>query len=280
MKKITRPFLALTMACGIGLAGMPAADAAPTFKDFDATINMGNCSGSIVRFPGASDQDRALVLSNGHCRKAGMPEPGTFILDEPVTQTVSILAGDTGERVARMDLDRIVYATMTGNDVSLYRSTKTYAQLKRSGINARPISTAHPADGTAIKIPSGYWRKNYTCKINGFVPTLREAGYEWTDAVRYSSSGCDTKPGTSGSPVVDARTGTVIAINNTMNEDGEQCTMNNPCEVDENGEITVRHRQGYGTQTYTVTTCFDRGRFDLNMEGCQLFGAGEGVRRS
>src|SRR3546814_2272200 len=60
-------------------------------------------------------------------------------------------------------------------------------------------------------------------------------------SVRYTSS-CNTIGGTSGSPVIDDATGKVVAVNNTGNEDGARCTVNNPCEVAENGTVTVRRR--------------------------------------
>src|SRR5690606_20017191 len=96
-----------------------------------------------------------------------------------------------------------------------------------------------PAAGTAISVVSGYWKRIYNCSIDGFVHRMKEGDWTWKDSVRYTPS-CNTIGGTSGSPVVDAATGRVVAVNNTGNEDGERCTVNNPCEIDEQGRVTVR----------------------------------------
>jgi len=45
-------------------------------------------------------------------------------------------------------------------------------------------------------------------------------------------------------------------VNNTGNEDGETCTENNPCEVSENGTVTVREGINYAEETYNIPACF------------------------
>ncbi|MGY3203748.1 hypothetical protein [Streptomyces sp. TE5632] len=63
-----------------------------------------------------------------------------------------------------------------------------------------------------------------------------------------------------GSPVVDDATG---------NTGGGRCTMNNPCEADENGAVTVRRNINYVQQTYPLTACFGLdGRLDPHAGGC------------
>ena len=88
--------------------------------------------------------------------------------------------------------------------------------------------------------------------------------------MRYTSS-CDVIGGTSGSPVIDAGTGKVIAINNTINENGESCTLDNPCEVDESGNITVHPNIGYAQETYILGACIAPGSvIDFNRPGCTV----------
>jgi hypothetical protein len=89
--------------------------------------------------------------------------------------------------------------------------------------------------------------------------------------MRYSKGGCETIHGTSGSPILSARTGRVVGINSTGNESGERCMMDNPCEVSESGQIYVEKGRSYGDQTYVFYSCLNaRGKLDLNREGCQL----------
>jgi hypothetical protein len=77
--------------------------------------------------------------------------------------------------------------------------------------------------------------------------------------------------GTSGSPIIARGTRTVIGINNTGNEDGLRCEENNPCEIDEKGNVFYQRGQNYGQQTYWIYSCltpnFD---IDLNKPGCLL----------
>ncbi|MFF6993499.1 serine protease [Streptomyces sp. NPDC008313] len=250
----------------------PASQPAPAVRavNFAGTVALSNCSGSVVRMPGSEDDDPALVLSNGHCLETGFPEPGEVIVDQPSSRSFSLL-NSAGSRVATLRASKIAYATMTDTDISVYQLTRTYAQIKSSyGISALTLDAAHPAAGTAIKVVSGYWKRIYSCNVDGFAYRLKEGGWTWKDSVRYTSA-CDTIGGTSGSPVVDNATGKVVAVNNTGNEDGGRCTDNNPCEVDANGNVTVREGINYAQETYLIVPCVGLdNKFDLSRPGCAL----------
>ena len=91
------------------------------------------------------------------------------------------------------------------------------------------------------------------------------------DSIRYSDPGCEVYGGTSGSPVIRKGERVVVAVNNTGNESGQECTMNNPCEVDNEGNILVIEGRGYAQQTYWFATCMDENfELDLNQKGCML----------
>ncbi|MYS42020.1 serine protease [Streptomyces sp. SID5998] len=255
-----------------GAAAAPAKKAAPAVKavDFAGTVSLSNCSGSVIRFPASADSDPALVLSNGHCLETGFPDPGEVITGQSSSRTFGLL-NSAGTKVATLRANQVVYSTMTDTDVTIYRLTSTYAQIKNSyGISALTVSDTHPVAGTAIKVVSGYWKKIYSCNIDGFVYRLKEGGWTWKDSVRYTSA-CNTIGGTSGSPVVDTATGKVVAVNNTGNEDGQRCTENNPCEVDASGNVTVRQGINYAEETYQIPACFTTGnKLNLNASGCVL----------
>ncbi|MFI0481193.1 serine protease [Actinomadura sp. 9N215] len=223
--------------------------------DFTGIVALSNCSGSLVRGPRSRDGDAALVMTNGHCLESGMPEGGEVIVDKESSRTFTLL-DRTGENdLGTLRATRIEYATMTDTDVTLYRLDATYAAIQRRyGVPALRLSTARPHDGTGIRVVSGYWRKIYGCKIDTTVHRLREAGWTWKDSIRYTPE-CETIHGTSGSPVVDVRTRHVVGVNNTGNDDGERCTLNNPCEVDRDGNVTVRRGIHYGQQTYLLARC-------------------------
>ena len=259
-----------TVAAATGILAGPAAAQAVTAVSLASTIALSNCSASLVRYPTSVNSDRAMMLTNGHCYEGGFLSAGQVLQDRRSTRTGTLLnAGGTA--LGRVRADRVLYATMTGTDVTLYRLTATYASLtSQYGVTALTIAGSHPVDGSTMAIPSSYWKQIWNCSINGFVGTLREDEWTWHDSVRYSA-GCDTIPGTSGSPIVDTATGQIAGINNTGNESGEMCTLDNPCEVAADGTTTVVKGQSYGQQTYWFTTCLTATRaIDLSTPGCLL----------
>ncbi|PWK66659.1 trypsin-like peptidase [Streptomyces sp. CG 926] len=265
-------------------AAVPPAVAAPTTStttptapeatavavNFAGTVALSNCSGSVVRAPGSQPNDLALVLSNGHCLESGFPAAGEVVKDRPSSRSFSLL-NSAGSKVGTLRASKVAYATMTDTDISIYQLTRTYAQIQSQyGITALTLDAARPAQGSAIKVVSGYWKRIYSCNVDGFAYRLKEGDWTWKDSVRYTSA-CNTIGGTSGSPVVDTATGKVVAVNNTGNEDGARCTVNNPCEVDQNGNVTVRQGINYAQQTYIVVPCIAPGnKIDLSRPGCTL----------
>ncbi|MFD9358578.1 serine protease [Streptomyces sp. NPDC060031] len=262
----------------IGAAAAPAAASASQGSatrtavavNYAGTVALSNCSGSVVRAPGSQPTDLALVLSNGHCLETGFPAAGEVIKDQASSRSFSLLNA-SGSKVGTLRASKISYATMTDTDISIYQLTKTYAQIQSQyGISALTLNDARPTQGSAIKVVSGYWKRTYSCNIDGFAFRLKEGDWTWKDSVRYTSS-CNTIGGTSGSPVIDTTTGKVVAVNNTGNEDGQRCTENNPCEVDETGKVTVRQGINYAQETYTIVPCIAAGnKIDLTRPGCTL----------
>ncbi|MDX2601093.1 serine protease [Streptomyces caniscabiei] len=249
------------------LAGpAPAAQAV----NFAGTVSLSNCSGSVVRMPDSEDNDPALVMTNGHCLETGFPTPGQVIVDRASTRTFGLL-NSAGTRVGTLRASKIAYGTMTDTDMAVYQLTTTYAQIKSTyGIDALVYDTARPTAGTDISVVSGYWKRIYSCDVDGFAYRLKEGDWTWKDSIRYTSA-CNTIGGTSGSPVVNVATNKVVGVNNTGNESGERCTVNNPCEVDANGTVTVRQGINYAQQTWHVPACFGvDNKLDLSASGCVL----------
>ncbi|MFE0541746.1 serine protease [Streptomyces sp. NPDC058891] len=257
-------------AAGAGTAATASGTATVQAVDFAGTVSLSNCSGSVVRFPRSADGDPALVLTNGHCLETGFPEPGEVVVGQSSSRSFGLL-DSAGTRVATLRASKVAYSTMTDTDVTIYQLTRTYAQIRSSyGINALTLADTHPVAGAAIKVVSGYWKRIYSCAVDGFVYRLKEGDWTWKDSVRYTSA-CNTIGGTSGSPVIDNATGKVVAVNNTGNEDGGTCTVNNPCEVDANGKVTVRQGINYAEETYLIPACFGTGnQLDLSASGCAL----------
>ncbi|MBD0675221.1 serine protease [Kitasatospora sp. NPDC091335] len=254
-------------------AAAPAAESAAkpvAAVTFAGTVALSNCSGSLVRMPGSAASDPALILSNGHCLETGMPGPGEVVLNQASSRTFTLL-NSTGGGVATLRATKVVYGAMTDTDVSIYQLNTSYASIQsRYGIAPLTVAATHPVQGSSIRVVSGYWKKIYSCSADGFAYRLKEGDWTFKDSLRYTST-CNVIGGTSGSPVVDASTNQVVAVNNTINENGERCTLNNPCEVDQSGNVTVRRGIGYAQETYGIPACFAAGnRFDLTLPGCTL----------
>lgn len=241
--------------------------------DFEGIVKLSNCSGSLVKFSGQPMSSRALVLTNGHCYSngplGGMIEPGQVITNTVSGRTMRIF--DKQMKLFSVVTTRVVYATMTDTDIALYELNQTYDEiLKKYKIQSFDLDTVRPNIGMNIDIVSGYWNRGYSCAIDTFIYQLREDAWTFKDSVRYTD-GCDTIGGTSGSPIISKGTRSVIAINNTANDDGERCTMNNPCEVTKDGVVTVMRNKRYGQQTFNLYSCLTLDfNIDLNRAGCVL----------
>jgi len=265
--------LALTTVPAAAQAAAPAASPRLQTVTLASTIKLSNCSASLVRYPSSVSSDRAMMLTNGHCYEGGFLSAGQVLVNVSSSRTGTLL-NSSGSSLGTLHADRVLYATMTNTDVTLYRLTQTYSQISSSyGATALTISASHPVSGTATSIPSGYWKTVYACGINGFVGTLKEDQWTWHDSIRYTypKSTCQTIGGTSGSPIIDNSSGLLVGINNTSNEDGQSCTLDNPCEVNSDGSITVVQGQNYGQETYWFTTCLTSANtIDLTKSGCLL----------
>ena len=241
--------------------------------DFAGIVKLSNCSGSLVILEEQSMNARALVLTNGHCVPKGMfgglIGPREVIVNKPVKRQMKLFKDL--RTLHNITATRLIYATMIDTDMALYELDESYqAILNRTGVSPLLLSSRRPTEGAAIEIISGYWERGYSCGIDQFVHKLKEGDYFFKDSIRYTD-GCNTIGGTSGSPIIDATTREVIAINNSANESGRRCTMNNPCEINEREEILVLKGAKYGQQTYNVYSCLDENKeFTLTKSGCSL----------
>ena len=239
--------------------------------DFEGIVALSNCSGSLVRFETSRETDFAMILTNGHCLQGGFLKPGQVIYNVPAKRSFQLFHSNL-ENAGNLTSSHILYATMTGTDMALYKLNESYADIyARTKVRPLVIDSNRATKSSPIEVISGYWKKGYSCNIERFIYMLEEAGWLFTDSIRYSRPGCETIGGTSGSPIVNSITRKVIGVNNTGNESGQSCTMNNPCEVDENGNKTVHRGVSYGQQVYWVYSCLtENNEIDLSQTGCLL----------
>jgi V8-like Glu-specific endopeptidase len=243
-----------------------------TDYDFEGIVALSNCSGSLIQLENGRDTDKALVLTNGHCYEGGFPEAGTFISNRASHRSFRVMDSHANN-LGSVTATTVLYSTMTKTDITLYKLAETYADIKQKfGVRPLMLSSKHPDAKMPIEVISGYWKKGYTCSIDRFVYRLKEGDWVSEDSIRYTQPGCETIGGTSGSPVVLAGTRTVIGVNNTGNDDGDQCTEDNPCEIDQQGKTLAEKGAAYGQQTYWIYSCLSsNNELDVKTPGCLLF---------
>lgn len=240
--------------------------------NFEGIIRLNNCSGSLIRLKQSVETDPALILTNGHCLEGGMPKPGEIITNEKSSREFSVRDPKTAKDMGTVSAVKIVFSSMTNTDMTIYALKETYQTVQQK-FKIRPVLLAdrYPEIGEPIDVISGYWSRGYTCNVEAIVPALQEGGYLMLESVRYSRPGCEIIGGTSGSPVISKKTGEVIAVNNTINENGESCTMNNPCEIGANGKKTAKLGYGYAQQTNWLYACMSGPTsVDLKLPNCKL----------
>jgi len=261
----------LLVLLGAGAAPSTGGEPRGERSGFEGTAALSNCSASLVRWPTSVAADRALVLTNGHCHGRDFLGAREVVVDRPHRREVTLLDDDASAAVT-LRTRRVLYATMFRTDVALYTLRPTYGQLeRRHGVSALTVAHRPARDGSRLVVVSGYWKRSYRCELNGFVYRLHEGRWDWWQSLRYSDGGCRVIGGTSGSPVLHPGGRRVVGVNNTLNEDGQRCTLNNPCEENRRGRISVHRGRGYAQQTWWLTTCVraDR-RFDIDKRGCRL----------
>lgn len=243
----------------------------PSEYDFNGIAKLSNCSGSIIKFAGQRMNTPAILMTNGHCIEnegRGFLKAGEVVVDRNVLFAAKIYNSE-GKLIPVLS-EKLLYATMTNTDVAYYELNETYEDLENEGIDAFDLDTYMPIVGMNIDIVSGYWDRGYRCSIDGIIFALLEGDWIFTNSLRYSDQGCDTIGGTSGSPVIETGTRKVVGINNTGNRQGGTCTLNNPCEQNEDGEISVMLRS-YGQQTYNIYSCLTMDfRIDLEKQDCSM----------
>ncbi|WP_030454646.1 trypsin-like serine protease [Herbidospora cretacea] len=246
-------------------ADVPPDDRIP---NVEGAVDLGDCVGSVVRTVASRPDDPALLLTNGHCVEGTRPAPGTALVDRPADRVAPIADRQGYPKVTARAI-RLVYATMTGTDIALYRLDRTYAQLAAKGAKVFRLTSTPVRAGDRLTL--AYTTRRMKCTAKAVVD-LREGGYRLDDAIRYATAeDCAPFHGMSGSALLAPGGATVVGVHNTHNEAGGRCTDDNPCEVGPHGKVTSVKGRSYGQQVYRIAACLtSRSRLDLTRRGCSL----------
>lgn len=236
---------------------------------YDAMAKIRNCSASVIQFEGQKDSDNVLLLTNGHCVSCNLSTTDA-IINQPYSDVVTLYRGNTPLIVGSLSIDQIVYATMTNTDLAILRTDLSYQNLQdKLRLAPRKISNQLPEKNDAVSVTSGHLEQHYRCQVDDIINAVREDQWQWHPAVRLKpSEACQIKPGASGAPVMNNE-GKIVALINTGNQEGQSCTLNNPCEIDASGQISVNKGAVYAVDTRMLNACFPNGKLNLSEE-CPL----------
>ncbi|WP_333476868.1 serine protease [Allocoleopsis sp.] len=241
----------------------------------------GICTAFFVDTQG-SEQAPAYAVTNGHCYDGStFPSPQEILINQPSNLIFKLNYFQDGiKRVRPVRVQRIVYATMKGTDITVLELDTSFKQLVKEGFTPLKIEQVPAPVGEPVEIlgiplsgmePSQSFLHRAVCEVGQSV-NLREDVYQWEKSIR---NRCSLVGGMSGSPVVSLRSNRVVAIANTGVDDDAlsqpQCSLNRPCEVSRDGKVTTLAHENYAQRVSDIPSCFDqKGVFNLNLPSCRL----------
>jgi hypothetical protein len=242
-----------------------------TSHDFQGAVALSNCSGSLVRLETSTDADKAWVLTNGHCLGGfTMIEPGVVKTNVKTVRKVTVFNEDLSNK-ASFYTTKLLYGTMTKTDIAIYQLDETYGEIMQDhNLEAYTLSSTEPTVGTEMEIVSGYWKKATPARSRQSSISSRKTSGRWSNPSATAALVAKLSAELRAHRLSNRERAKVIAINNTGNEDGEECTMNNPCEIDAAGKKTFVKGYAYGQQTAWIYSCLQlQSRNRPNHQGLQ-----------
>jgi uncharacterized protein (TIGR03437 family) len=251
---------------------------------YSGIVRFGGCTGSFLKpAPGEVPPDApAYVLTAGHCIR--LSAANEVIVSEASNRFAATFGYfiDTQDQQVTFRSRRVVYSTMKGHDVAIVELDTTYGELIQRGYRPLEFATEPPQPDEPVlvtgipsrDIPSDeVFLRQAACKLDGRA-TLVE--HVWTFHDFYRHDCADIKGGSSGSPMLSARSGKILGVVNTTTlgnqffGGGFDCYLNIPCEVRPEGPVVSRETS-YAAPALGLEKCFRSDAvFDLNWPGCPL----------
>lgn len=256
--------------------------AAPIVDGLVYIENAGSfCSGSIFAPQGYDKNQKALVITNGHCTGMGSSNifGGTYLsateqlnyVEAPNTYLVLLKKNTAGGEI---DINynstaRLLVATMYKKDLAIYEIEYSYAQLEEGGYYPLILASKAPSLRSQVVYHSSAWGSQVACQLEAYADMVIEGFWVWNNVMRLTGENCYAQGGASGSPVLDA-SGNLVAIMNTMYEGGPKCTIMNPCERErDSGNASVISGAVYAIPVVDLNACFNENK-NLDLQLCKL----------
>lgn len=124
--------------------------------DFTAIVALSNCSGSLVRFNSSRAEDKAMILTNGHCLEGGMPKPGVVVVNKASSRSFTLLKSTGVGSITKLSATKVLYATMTNTDMALYQLSASYEEIQsKHNVQALTLSDRRADIAAPIRVVSG-----------------------------------------------------------------------------------------------------------------------------
>lgn len=252
-----------------------------THASYNGVGRFGNCTGTLIEPPSTSSTTPAYVLTNGHCLGDLLNASGVFYdFETNRTMTFNYFLDVSSSSRPVYNSKIVKVGSMDSTDLAIVELDATLSEIKARGISAYPLATTAPRVGKAVNLigvplsgvsSSLIALKGSSCVVGQQI-SIKEGDYTFGNSYRVR---CSIVGGNSGSPIFDKSTGAIVMLANTTVTDAssskEACELDRPCEVAEDGSITVNEKDNYGQVTYILAGCFDSsGLFDKSLTTCGI----------
>jgi hypothetical protein len=235
----------------------------------------GSCTGSwIIPREGAPEDAPAYLFSAGHCYSTSF---GTseLVRNREIANGVAsfrYFIDTPAERRVTVPVRRVVWASMANTDVAVFELGATVSELRRQGLSPLTLGDhvedelivrGIPVSGTPIE---DQYLREAGCQFQGVFNLIE---FVWTFR-RFLRHDCaDIRGGSSGSPVINRRSGEVVGVMSTTVEGESSCYLGTPCVI--GGEQPEVLEGSYSAPVWGWNVCFAAdGRFDPEAAGCPL----------
>lgn len=207
----------------------------------------------------------AYAVGNAHCF-AFFVDPARVRMRQPIRFPVRFDAAAGGPLWS--EAMELAYGSMDGTDIALFRLMTDRDALARRGVRPLPLARA-PARLGEPALRAQTPAETYSCSVAGAGLAVKEERYLYAASYKHY---CESRHGSSGSPLVSLETGAVFAVHNSGRARKPGCGLHNACELDAwNRPLPPDNYAGFAQPVHVFTGCFDAaGVFEPALASCGL----------